>query len=666
MFISPKKYSTALTVCLILVLLLSPSMQLFFGPAAAAENVNEEVLFTILHTNDEHSSLLPHSPAIDFDPEKKNNAIGGFARLATAIEEVRERKNKEGEPVLLFSAGDYLGGSSFAWLATQGSAPELKLLQQMGYDAVTIGNHEFDFGEDVLLDYLKEAGYPEAHEKTALISSNILAPDHPLGEPGLIKNTHMLDVEGLKIGLFGLIGETAVIFASSNVKDIDFSDQTEAAREAVAELKKQGADIIIAITHCGVDEDQQLARNVDGIDIVIGGHSHTVLEEPVIEGETIIVQTGSLLHYMGILEVACNPETGKVRLRNIENGTPYLRPLDGTVPPHPGMMASLEEYIGELDSFVSERTGGKINSIMDTIAYADFSLPNKPPLEESALGNFVADAMRLVTQEKTGNKVDFAVQANGSIRGSVIPGTEPYSLNRISFYDIVEQVGLGSDPDGDPGYPIVSFYLNGKEISRVLEIAALLPEAFGNEFFLQWSGLRFTYDPDRTIIFKIPFTIFPLPSFHAVLESEAYAKEGVQTGDDEDYLPIDPEKLYSVATDLYVLSYLPMIGEFLPMMKIVPKDSAGNPVEDLDTLIVYSQDGEQLKVWQTVVEYALKQPVGESGYPEIPSYYQSTMGRVNFGKGVPLQVWYLPVGLLLLLLVYLIIRRRKAKNVSQA
>ncbi len=102
---------------------------------------------------------------------------------------------------------------------------------------------------------------------------------------------------------------------------------------------------------------------------------------------------------------------------------------------------------------------------------------------ESTLGNFIADAMRLVTQEKIGNRVDFAVQANGSIRGSIFPGTEDYSLNRIAFYDIVEQVGLGSDPDGDPGYPIVSFYLNGKEISKVLEIAALLPEVFGNEFF---------------------------------------------------------------------------------------------------------------------------------------------------------------------------------------
>lgn len=664
---SNKNYILPFTICMILALLFSFSIQpMITGLAAAAEADSEEIFFTILHTNDEHSCLLPHSPAIDFNPEKDNKAIGGFVRLATAIEQVRERKEQENEPVLVFSAGDYLGGSSFGWLASQGFAPELKLLQQMGYDAVTVGNHEFDFGEDVFFNYLKEAGYPEAHDKTAVISSNILAPDHPLGEPGLIKNTHMIEIDGLKIGLFGLIGETAVIFASSNVKDVDFADQAEAAEKAVTELKQQGADIIIAITHLGVDEDQQLVRNVEGIDIIIGGHSHTTLEEPVIEGDTVIVQTGSLLHNMGILEVAYNSKTQKVRLRNTENGTPYLRPLDGTIPPHSEIMASIEEYVKELDSFVSKRTGGKVSGIMDTVAYADFALPNKPPLMESTLGNFIADAMRLVTQEKIGNRVDFAVQANGSIRGSIFPGTEDYSLNRIAFYDIVEQVGLGSDPDGDPGYPIVSFYLNGKEISKVLEIAALLPEVFGNEFFLQWSGLRFTYDPERAVLFNIPFTSFPLPSFHAVLKAEAYSREGLQTAGNEDYLPLDPEQLYCVATDSYILSYLPMAGEMLPMLKIVPKDSTGNPVENLDDLIVYSEDGEQLKVWQTVVEYALMQPVGESGFPEIPSCYRTPMGRVNFEKGSSLLVWPLLGLFILLLLIYLLVRRRRIRNTLKA
>ncbi len=97
----------------------------------------------------------------------------------------------------------------------------------------------------------------------------------------------------------------------------------------------------------------------------------------------------------------------------------------------------------------------------------------------------------------------------------------------------------------------------------------------------------------------------------------------MQTAGNEDYLPLDPEQLYCVATDSYILSYLPMAGEMLPMLKIVPKDSTGgNPVENLDDLIVYSEDGgEQLKVWQTVVEYALMQPVAN---PDFPKFHPAT------------------------------------------
>ncbi len=94
-------------------------------------------------------------------------------------------------------------------------------------------------------------------------------------------------------------------------------------------------------------------------------------------------------------------------------------------------------------------------------------------------------------------------------------------------------------------------------------------------FFLQWSGLRFTYDPERAVLFNIPLPASPLPSFHAVLKAEAYSREGLQTAGNEDYLPLDPEQLYCVATDSYILSYLPMAGEMLPMLKIVPQRQHG-------------------------------------------------------------------------------------------
>ena len=105
----------------------------------------QELYFCILHTNDMHSELIPHSPAVDYRPGEENASIGGFARLATTMDEIREDKVGEGEPVLLLDAGDFLGGAPFAWLALNGSGVELAIMQEMGYDAVAIGNHEYDY-----------------------------------------------------------------------------------------------------------------------------------------------------------------------------------------------------------------------------------------------------------------------------------------------------------------------------------------------------------------------------------------------------------------------------------------------------------------------------------------------------------------------------------------
>ena len=287
----------------------------------------EELHFCILHTNDMHSELIPHSPAVDYRPGEENDAVGGFARLATAVDEIRTSKMNEGEPVLLFDDGDFLGGGPFAWLALNGSAPELSIMLEMGYDAVTIGNHDYDYGPDVLAQYLLRAGYPEAHEKAVMLASNTEAPsDHPLAAQGLYKKTAIFELgNGLKVGVFGLIGKDAVI-ATADTGDVEFSDQHETAHQMVDTLQEQGVDVIVALSHSGVQEDRELAREVPGIDIIIGGHSHTALFEPILEGDTIIVQAGCFGEYLGQLELAYNSNTGELRVRNQENGRPFLIP----------------------------------------------------------------------------------------------------------------------------------------------------------------------------------------------------------------------------------------------------------------------------------------------------------------------------------------------------
>jgi len=233
--------------------------------SAAAE---QEIFFTIMHTNDEHSSLAPRGPAVDYHPELPDPTVGGIARLATAVEQIREQKEARGEPVLLFSGGDFLGGAPYAWLLLEGFSAELDLMLEMGYDAVVIGNHEFDYGPELLASYLKKAGFPAAGDKMGLLASNIQVPsEHPLEEVGLEENRIIELENGLKIGLMGLIGKDAVSVAT-NTGDLEFAEQHETARRIVGELQEAGADIIINISHSGVGEEKDLAADVPGIDVI--------------------------------------------------------------------------------------------------------------------------------------------------------------------------------------------------------------------------------------------------------------------------------------------------------------------------------------------------------------------------------------------------------------
>ncbi|MGQ9545717.1 MAG: bifunctional metallophosphatase/5'-nucleotidase [Dehalococcoidia bacterium] len=663
LFEANKGLSLVLTAILLVVLLLSTS-----GNISSYTGETEELYFCILHTNDIHSELIPHSPAVDYWPGEESPAIGGIARLATAVKEIREKMNREGEPVLLFDAGDFLGGTPFAWLALAGYAPELTIMQEIGYDAVTIGNHEYDYTADVLAQYLLRAGYPEAHQETLVLASNTEAPsDHPLAARGLYRKSGMFELEnGLKVGVFGVIGEDAILSMGENGA-MHFRDQYETAREMVDELRAQGADIVVALSHCGLKEDRDLARKVQGIDIIIGGHSHTALFKPVRQGATIIVQAGALGMYLGQLELAYSPGTGKLRVRNEENGYSFLIPIDSSLAGDPEIESLVEEYTHVLNAYIEEVTDGKFDNIMNTVAKSDFPLSSLPVVGETALGNFVTDAMRFVTQEIIGERVDIAGEANGVIRHSIFPGSRPYSAGNISFYDIVEATGVGRGRDGYPGCPVASMYLSGEEVHHVLEITALLQRLAGNAYSLQASGLRWSYNPANAVLFTVPLLDLPIPTGRAVTSVEIYTGDGVQPVTDEGYalLARGDQKLYHVVTNGYLLLFLPLVRDLVPQLDVVPKRANGEavPLDRIDELIIHHPDGRELKVWEVVLMYASAQPPGADGIPRIPDYYSSPVGRID-------EVWTFPlIGWLILILaaivggiVYLIIRRKRSRK----
>ncbi len=640
------------------------------GNLESSSAATEELYFCILHTNDIHSALIPHSPAVDYHPEDEDLSVGGVARLATAVDEIRETKMTEGEPVLLLDAGDFLGGSAFAWLALRGYAAELTIMQEMGYDAIAIGNHEYDYGPDVLAQYLLKAGYPEAHQETLLLASNTQPPpDHPLAARSLFRDTGVFEMEnGLKVGIFSLIGEDAVLVIGEP-GEVEFLDQHEVARRMVDELNQQGADVIVAITHSGVNEDRELARGVSGIDVIVGGHCHTALHQPILEGDTVIVQAGSLGMYLGQLELAHDSSTGKVRVRNEENGHSFLVPIDSSFACHPEIDALVREYTVILNEYIEEMTDGEVDDIMSTVARSDFVLSDQPPLSETPFGNFVTDAMRMVAQAVAGKRVDIAGQANGSIRKGVFPGTSEHSAGNVSFYEIAEAIGTGHGLDGYPGCPIVSLYLTGEEVRRLLEVAVLLQGFMGDSFFLQFSGLRYSYNPTNAVLLTMPFVNLPVPTTRAVADAELYTGDGIQPANGEDYVPLrrGDENLYHLVTDAYILLFLPTVTEMLPQLEMVPKNADGEPVplERIDELIVRHADGRELKVWEAVMMYTATQSTGADGVPQIPGYYKDTTGRINKIWTFPLVAWLLLIlAVTAAAIVFLLIRRRKQKQLQ--
>jgi 5'-nucleotidase / UDP-sugar diphosphatase len=611
----------------------------------------QELRFTILHTNDEHSHLIP-IPVIDDHPVYDNPAMGGFARLAGAVNQIRLEKELLSEPVLLFSGGDNLGGPAFGWMPLmEGMAPELTLFQKLGYDAVTIGNHEFDYGSDVYANYLKAAGYPEASDRTVILGTNTRPPqDHPLSQLG-IKNHYVIELEnGLKVGVFGLIGEDA-ISKTAEPGPVNFDNPIESARIAVEALKEEGVDIIISVNHSGVQEDRELAKAVPEIDVIVGGHSHTPLYEPIIEGKTVIVQAGQYLNYLGMLELSWDPDAMRVNVLNRGNGTPFLKPLDQTVPVDETIAELIAGYKVMLDDWVSELTSGKITDVTQVVAYSDFPIKRNQPQKESAIGNYIADALKWAAEDALGKTVDVGVQANGAIRSDILPGTQEWSEGEISFYDLIMAVGLGSGEDGNPGYPMVSFYITEDELRRALEVSVLLSGLMGDSYFLQLSGLSMLYDSNRAVLFRVPFSGTPIPTGRAVLSAELNRLDGelhrVQRGS---------EALIHIVTDYYIAGFLPLVGDVVPNLAIQLRDENGNPVDLDDTIIM--QNGSQLKVWQAVLNYTLSHETNDIGLPVIPAQYEEPGRRLVSTYTLPLWIWPAVALFVMISVIVFIVRRR--------
>lgn len=272
----------------------------------AAQKYPDKIV--ILHTNDTHSQIEPLPPS-----DKKAPDMGGVVRRKALIDSVRQAEKN----VLLVDAGDVLQGTPY-FTIYKGEV-EMMTMNRMGYDAGTLGNHEFDNGIDSLASLLKKANYD-------IISSNYDVSGTPL--EGIIKPYIIKEIGGLKIGILALTVDPENLISKKNYDGIKFIDPIESANCTASKLKKEGADIIVALSHLGyVPEegsgrvkDPDIAANSTDIDIIIGGHSHTVINPDDPDNpypykvankngkEVIISQTGKSGAYVGCITIPFTKE----------------------------------------------------------------------------------------------------------------------------------------------------------------------------------------------------------------------------------------------------------------------------------------------------------------------------------------------------------------------
>lgn len=432
----------------------------------------EEVKLVITHINDIHSMIQP------FAEEEGGELLGGIARISTVLNEIRY----ENENVLFLNAGDLVAGSGNKYqvdydlpLYGYRGLLEIELMNQLGLDAIVPGNHEYDFG----LRWM-ERSYEEADFE--VLSANTFyrfLPDIE-GKKGeaIYKPYNIFEFNGIKVAVVGISTDQYVKSAQILVED-----PIENLAELISSVREK-ADLVVVLSHLGKKNDRNMAQEVDGIDIIVGGHSHTEILDPIREEKTLIVQADVYGKKLGKLELVI--EDGEIK-KNDYN----LIPIDESIIPDQGIEQLIQEreVIGEIayNSLVSSRE------------------------EQSTLGNFITEAMSWYSGADIA-LIDSGI-AEGKLEKGVVTAVDffevfwPYrartvgaekDLNEIQLIGMVKkQREIKPLPlwavigKSDMLESIVLIELTGEELLKVLNRS---DEQIGTANYLQISGINLASD----------------------------------------------------------------------------------------------------------------------------------------------------------------------------
>ncbi len=482
----------------IFLLMLVVVLAIPFSPTALAQD-SETFNLTILHTNDTHSH---HEP--------QGNGNGGIARQSTVVDQIRA----EAANTILLDAGDRFTGTLFH--QQYRGADQIEIMNALGYDAVVIGNHEYDDGESTLEAFAQGVNFP-------VLSANVDYSAFPSIDDA-IDPYMIIEVGGQQIGVIGLTTPDSVVTSSPSDDIIFNADLVGVTQQYVAELEAAGVNKIILLTHIGIQFDTAIAPQLAGVDVIIGGHSHTLLsntyaaasgEYPLVfegsDGNPVLyVQVGDRNIYLGRLNVTFDAEG----VLTAWNGDAIL--LSRYITPNAEIEALLDGLAGPVNELRAQPIGANATELL-------VGDRNVCRIEECALGNIISDAIRAETG------ADIVIQNGGGIRADIDAGeiTVGDVLTVLPFGNTIANVTL-------TGEQVVAALENGVSAVTVGE-GGVISRGGLNGRFPQVSGIRFTWDATQEVGSRIVSVEVLDPA----------------TGE---FAPIDPAGVYFVATNDFMLN----------------------------------------------------------------------------------------------------------------
>ena len=472
--------------------------RLMIGTAALALSAGAaaaDYTLTILHTNDFHARFEPVSKfdsSCGAEDNAEGKCFGGTARLVTAIADARKRSNNS----ILVDGGDQFQGTLFYTYYKGKVAAEM--MNKLGYDAMTVGNHEFDDGPEVLRGFMDAVNFPVLMSNADLSGEELLR--------GRLAKSTIIERGGEKLGLIGLTPQDTDELASPG-PNIIFTDPVGAVQAEVEKLEAEGVNKIIVLSHSGYGVDQKVAAETTGVDVIVGGHSNTLLSNtderaegpyPTMVGTTAIVSAYAYGKFLGELNVTFNDAGEIVEAR----GEPLV--MDGAVTEDAPTVARIAELAGPLEE-IRQRVVAEAAAPID-------GDKGTCRARECTMGNLVADAM---LDRVKAQGVTISIANSGGLRASIDAGevTMGEVLTVLPFQNTLS-----------------TFQARGSTILAGLENGfSQIEEGAGR--FPQVAGMKVVYDPNAA------------PGNRVV---SVDVKEG------DAWVPLDAEKVYGVVTNNYV------------------------------------------------------------------------------------------------------------------